>query len=509
MTRPRLNASVVDEMRKLVPQPRAQEMAHLPERVLQFGEGVFLRGFVDWMIDLMNRQSLFNGRVVVVQPLPRGTVDQLNEQDGFYTLLLGGIRDAKIVKSRQVISSISRGIDPYRDYPGFLRCAENPDLRFIVSNTTEAGIVFSPTDRLADSPPASFPGKLTALLHARFREFNGGMHKGLVLLPCELIERNGDTLKKCVVQTAESWGLGAEFLDWVENANCFTNTVVDRIVTGYPADEAAAIFQELGYEDALLDAGELYHSWVIEGPEQLADELPFHRAGLEVIWTRDVTPYRDRKVRILNGAHTMAAPVGFLAGKQTVQELVDDPAISEFLRRGIGEEIIPTLDLPRAELETFAAAVSDRFANPCIRHQLTSITPNSTSKFKVRALPSILEYLARKSSLPRRLTFSLAGLIAFYRGTEIRDGALIGSREGGEYKILDDPAVLEVFSRAWSAFDSTLAGAESLVTNVLSRQVIWQRDLNVLPGLARAVAADLCQISTRGPLQAMKETGRQ
>lgn len=509
MSLPRLNSAVVDEMHKLVPQPRAKQMSRLPERVVQFGEGVFLRGFVDWMIDQMNRAGMFNGRVVVVQPLPRGTVDQLNEQDGFYTLLLGGIRNGTVVNSRQLINSISRGINPYRDYDEFLRCARNPDLRLIVSNTTEAGIVFNPADRLAETPPVSFPGKLTALLYSRFRKFNGDVQKGLVLLPCELIDRNGDVLKKCVLLTAELWGLEAEFIDWVVKANCFTNTVVDRIVTGYPGDEAAAIFQELGYADALLDAGEMYHSWVIEGPEHLADEFPFHRAGLNVTWTRDVTPYRDRKVRILNGAHTMAAPAAFLAGKQTVRELVEDGVISEFLRRGIEEEIIPTLDSPRPELETFAADVRERFANPCIRHQLLSITPNSTSKFKVRALPSILEYVARKGSLPRRLTFSLAGLIAFYRGTEIRDGALIGSRDGSEYKILDDPAALEVFSSAWSAFDFTPAGSESLVMNVLSRQAIWQTDLNAVPGLKRAVAGHLYRIITRGPLEAMKHAGQQ
>jgi len=330
-----------------------------------------------------------------------------------------------------------------------------------------------------------------------------------VLLPCELIERNGDALKNCVLRTAESWGFGAEFVDWVEKANCFTNTVVDRIVTGYPADEAPAIFQELGYEDALLDAGEMYHSWVIEAPEHVADELPFHRAGLDVLWTRNVSPYRDRKVRILNGAHTVTAPAAFLAGKETVKEIVDDPVICAFLRRGIHEEIIPTLDLPRTELESFAADVYDRLANPCIRHQLLSITPNSTSKFKVRVLPSILEYMVRKQSLPRRLTFSLAGLIAFYRGTEIRGGALIGSRHGGEYKIVDDPAVLEVFRLAWKAFDSTPRGAQSLVADVLGRREIWERDLNGVPGLTRAVAGDLYEITTRGPLQAMKQSGGQ
>jgi len=506
MSLPRLNAAVVDDL--LVPHPRSREMARLPERVLQFGEGAFLRGFVDWMIDRLNRQGLFNGRIVVIQPLPHGTVDQLNEQDGFYTLLLRGLRDGTAVKSREIIGSISRGINPYRNYPEFLRCAQNPDLRFIVSNTTEAGIVCNAADRLGDSPPASFPGKLTALMHARFRAFDGDPAKGLLLLPCELIERNGDKLKNCVLQTAECWGLEAAFAEWIEQANCFTNTIVDRIVTGFPADEAPAIFQELGYEDALLDAGEIYHSWVIEGPQQLAGELAFHLAGLNVLWTRDVQPYRNRKVRVLNGAHTMAAPLAFLAGKQTVKEIIDDPVISEFLRRGIHEEIIPTLELPRADLERFAANVLERFANPCIRHRLLSITPNSISKFTVRVLPSIVEYLDRKGSLPRRLTFSLAGLIAFYRGTDIRDSALIGRRDGIEYEIVDDAAALEVFSRAWAAFDPTPAGTAALVMDVLSRASVWGDDLNRVPGLSRAVSGDLYEITTRGPLQAMRRIGQ-
>jgi tagaturonate reductase len=507
MSPPRINAGVVDELGKFDRRPRAVQMSWLPERVLQFGEGAFLRGFVDWMIDRLNRIGLFNGRVVVVQPLPRGTVEKLNEQDGIYTLVLRGLQDGAIVETRQVINSISRGINPYRDYATFLKCAENPELRFIVSNTTEAGIVFNPADRLADAPPPSFPGKLTALLHARFRKFDGAADRGLVLLPCELVERNGERLKTCVLQTADAWHLGTQFVEWVEHANHFTNTLVDRIVTGYPADEAPALFRQLGYEDALLDVGEIDHTWVIEGPEHLSQELPFHTAGLNVIWTADVTPYRDRKVRILNGAHTMTAPAAFVAGLHTVKELVGNAVVLQFLRQGIEQEIIPTLDLPRLELETFAAAVLNRFANPYIRHQLLNIAANSTSKFRARVMPSIQQYLAQRGSLPRRLTFSLAGLIAFYRGTEIREGSLIGRRDGTDYPILDEPAVLEVFCRAWRAFEPTRAGAQALVMTLLGQEAIWGNDLNRVPGFTSAVARDLHEIITRGPLQAMQETG--
>ena len=469
----------------------------LPERVLQFGEGNFLRGFVDWMVDRLNREGLFGGRVVVVQPIRNGLVHLLEEQDGLYTLLLRGLQGGKVVEEKEIIGSISRGIDPYTDYDAYLACARQPELRFVVSNTTEAGIACDPSDRPDARPPASFPGKLTAFLHERWRHFGGDEGKGLVMIPCELIERNGDNLRRCVLETARSWELDPAFSTWVERANVFANTLVDRIVTGYPGDEAAAITESLGYEDRLLDTGEVFHAWVIEAPPGVAEELPLTRAGLNVTWTDDVNPYRDRKVRILNGAHTMTVLAAYLAGHDTVKECMDDPVVSGYLRAGLHDEIIPTLDLPRADLESFASAVLERFANPFVRHELLSIALNSTSKYRARVLPSLREYRSRKGELPPRLTFALAALIAFYRGTEIRDGALVGHRGAEEYLVRDDAPVLELFRRVWTRHEQD-RDVRALVETVLGESSVWGEDLRAMPGLTEAVAAYLAGILERG-----------
>lgn len=476
----------------------------MPERVLQFGEGNFLRGFVDWMINEANEKGLFNGRVAVVQPLRQGLIEALNSQNGLYTLYLRGIQDGRVVEEKRIISSISRGIDIFSQFDEYLKCAENPELRFIISNTTEAGIVYNSKDRPEDRPPASFPGKLTLLLNKRFRHFNGDAAKGLVIMPCELIDRNGDSLKNIVIQLAKEWGLEKEFISWIENSNYFLNTLVDRIVTGYPSDEAGKIAEELGYKDSLLDTAEIFHLWVIEGDKRFSDELPLTHAGLNVIWTDDMTPYRTRKVRILNGAHTMTVLAAYLYGLDTVTECMEDDLISAFMKKGIFEEIIPTLDLPEKELLDFANAVSERFKNPFIRHYLLSISLNSTSKYKTRVLPSILEYVNRKGELPEVLTFSMAALIAFYRGTELRGNSLIGSRQANEYKIDDELPVLELFSKLWRDYEAGKNGIEKLVSEVLSKKDIWGTDLNALPGFTPAVADHLYRIAADGMKAALE-----
>lgn len=467
-----------------------------PETILQFGEGGFLRGFVDWMIHRLHAAGLYEGGIVVVQPLPTGLISVLNEQDGLYTQVLRGVQGGRLIEERELITSISRGLDPHTDFSGYLACAHNPDLRFIVSNTTEAGIACHADDRLSDQPPRSFPAKLTRLLLERFNAFHGAADKGLVMLPCELIEYNGFNLRRCVLETAAKWQLPPAFVRWVEDHNVFCNTLVDRIVTGYPRDEAAALGEALGYEDRLLNTGEVFHSWVIEGPAALAAELPLTQAGLNVVWTDDYKPYRDRKVRILNGAHTMTVLGAYLAGKDMVKDCMDDPVISRYLARGLSEEIIPTLDLPREDLESFAKAVSERFANPHVKHPLLSISLNSTSKFVARVLPSLKTYLARRGTLPKRLTFSLAALIAFYRGSELRDGALIGQRPAGnEYRVQDSPAVLEFFRTQWSA---TAAPIPPVVQAVLGNAALWGEDLNAIPGLTGAVTHYVEAIAKHG-----------
>jgi tagaturonate reductase len=480
----------------------------LPERVLQFGEGNFLRAFVDWMLQRMNGQGLFRGRAVLVQPIARGQADVINAQDGLYTVLLRGLEAGQRVETRELVSSVSRCIDPYRDFEAFLRCAQNPDLRFVVSNTTEAGICTDPADRLDARPATSFPGKLTQLLEARCRHFGGDPARGLIILPCELIERNGDGLLRAVLETARVWNLSPAFVRWVHEACLFTNTLVDRIVTGYPRDEAAAQNEALGYEDALLVAGEAFHCWVIEAPSSLEDELPLAAAGLNVIQTRDLTPYRERKVRILNGAHTMMALAGFLAGKDTVGSCMDDPLVRAYVDRAVAREIIPTIAFPAAELTTFAATVAERFRNPFIRHHLGSIALNSVSKFKARLLPTLLDHARLRGGLPPHVTFALAALAAFYRGHELQDGALIGRREGVAYGIQDDPQVLAFFLAAWR---SCPAGAETperclaLVRRLLAREDFWGQDLNrTLPGLDATVAVFLHDIVARGAAATMQ-----
>ncbi len=374
------------------------------ERFIQFGEGGFLRGFADWMIQKINDKTDFEGSVVVVQPIEQGMCDMLSAQNCNYTHVIRGEEGVEV----DVIDVISRCVNPYRDYTGYVALAEQPELRYIISNTTEAGITFSDRDRLSDTPALSFPGKVTQLL---LRRFELGLD-GFVFLPCELIDRNGDNLKRCVLQYAELWGLGEDFKRFVCEKNVFCNTLVDRINTGYPKGEDL----NLGYEDNMVNTSEYFHLWVIETEYDLAHELPFAKAGLNVIVTPDaLEKYRTRKVRILNGAHTSMVPYAMLSGFDTVKSCMDDDGMRAYLRKCVFEEIIPTLDLPREELLDYAENVLTRFANPYIKHYLSSIVLNSVSKFKVRVLPSVLEYKKRFGTYPQTLCFALAKLIEFYR----------------------------------------------------------------------------------------------
>ncbi|MCX7781283.1 MAG: tagaturonate reductase [Negativicutes bacterium] len=476
----------------------ATDLGSLPERIIQFGEGNFLRAFVDWMVHQMNKKGLFNGRVVVVQPIAEGLVDKINEQDGLYTLLLRGIQNGQVVEQQEVISSVSRGINPYTDWAACLACAENPDIEFVISNTTEAGIVYNPADRPDQAPPVSFPGKLTAYLYHRFRHFRGAPEKGLVILPCELIDRNGDNLKAIVLRLAQEWGLPAAFSNWVDKHNVFTNTLVDRVVIGYPKDEAAALEAQFGYRDELLDAGELFHLWVIEGPKELARRLPFAEVGLNVVWAEDVTPYRTRKVRVLNGAHTCSVPASFLYGLETVQEMMEHPVTGKFIRQAIWEEIVPSISLDRDMLKDFAASVIERFENPFIKHYLSSILLNSSSKFRARVLPSILEYQKVRGELPRRLVFSLAALIAVYKDGVIEGSGMRCRRGAGEFIMKDDLPVLTFMAESWQSFDGSPEAAVRLAAKVLANTSIWGEDLNAVPGLKAMVGDFLAQIAVNG-----------
>jgi tagaturonate reductase len=505
---PKLDAALLASGHRFPQELAVAPARPLPEKVLQFGEGNFLRAFVDWMIARLNKRGAFGGRVVLVQPIAAGMAKQINAQDGLYTLILRGLSDGRIVEQREIVSAVSRCVDPYQDFDAFIACAANPDLRFVVSNTTEAGIRTDPADAPDARPAVSFPGKLTQLLHARFQHFGGAADRGLVMLPCELIERNGDALARAVAETAAKWGLPPAFQRWVDESCLFTSTLVDRIVTGYPKDEVAELTAQLGYEDDLLVTGEVFHSWVIESKRPLEAELPFGAAGLDVTWTADMTPYRERKVRILNGAHTMTVLAAYLAGKETVRECMDDPLFRSYMQQGIEQEILPTLKLPRADVDAFARSVTERFSNPFIKHYLLSIALNSVSKYKARILGTVIDYRRQVApgKLPPRLTFALAALMAFYRGHEIRDGALIGRRDGAEYRIQDDAAVLACFRDAWQAAgDQPSADAcLALARKVLARADFWGQDLTAtLPGFAAAVGQhlfDICSVGVRAAL---------
>jgi tagaturonate reductase len=381
------------------------------EKIIQFGEGGFLRGFCDWMIQIANEETNFAGMVTVVQPIKNGMCDMLTAQDCNYTHICRGLEGVDVKK----VECISRCVKPYDDFAGYLALAENPDFRFVISNTTEAGITFDERDQFTDTPANSFPGKLTQLLK---RRFDIGLD-GFIFLPCELIDKNGANLKKCILQYADLWDLGDGFKAWIEEKNIFCNTLVDRINTGFPKGEDLG----LGYEDNMANTSEYFHLWVIEGCNDLFNELPLGKCGLNVILTDNLEMYRTRKVRILNGAHTSLVPYALLSGLDTVKSCIDDPTMNAHLKKCIYDEIIPTLDLPREELIEYADNVMTRFANPYIKHYLSSIALNSVSKFKVRVLPSILEYVKRFDKMPETLIFAFAKLIEFYRVGETNDDA--------------------------------------------------------------------------------------
>jgi tagaturonate reductase len=472
-----------------------KEFKSYPEKVLQFGEGNFMRAFVDWMIDKMNKAGEFNGSVVVVQPIAQGLGKMLNAQDGLYTLYLNEVNNGEAVSERSIINCISRVLNPYEEWEEYLKVAENPELRFITSNTTEAGIAFNENDKLGDAPQVSFPGKLTAFLHKRYKHFNGDKTKGFIIIPCELIDRNGEKLKEVVLKFAELWNLEEGFITWLNEANTFCCSLVDRVVTGYPRDRIDEINAQLGYEDNLVDDAEKFHFWVIEGPQWIRDEFPVQKVGLDVLFVDDMTPYRTRKVRILNGAHTTMVPVAYLYGIDTVREAVEDPIIGKYIAEALNEEIIPTLDLPKEELDTFAAAVVNRFRNPFIKHYLMSIALNSMSKYETRVLPSLTEYLNRKGELPNKLVFSLAALIKFYKG----------ERNDEKIALSDNEDIIELYSKAWAAWDESEAGLKKVVETVLAYDKNWKKDLNGIPGLTDKVTYYLSKIVFDGIQNALKE----
>lgn len=463
--------------------------AQYPERIIQFGEGNFLRAFVDWQIDLLNEHTDLNAGVVIVRPIQSDFPPSLNTQDGLYTTIIRGLNgQGKAVSESRLIRSVNREIDVYGQYDAFLKLAHNPDMRFVFSNTTEAGISYNAGDRFADAPAVSYPAKLTRLLFERYSHFNGAADKGWIIIPCELIDYNGDALRELVLRYAREWALPAAFIQWLNEANSFCSTLVDRIVTGYPRDEEATLEAELGYHDGFLDTAEHFYLFVIQGPASLAQELRLDKYPLNVLIVNDIRPYKERKVAILNGAHTALVPVAFQAGLETVGEAMNDAEICAFVEKAIYQEIIPVLDLPRDELESFASAVTGRFRNPYIRHQLLSIALNGMTKYRTRILPQLLAGHKASGQLPARLTFALAALIAFYRG----------ERNGENYTVQDDAFWLERYQLLWAQHRDQQLSTRELVQSVLSVSEHWEQDLTQVTGLVDQVTLDLDALLLKG-----------
>ena len=428
------------------------------ERVIQFGEGGFLRGFVDYFLYKLNEKEVWEGKVVIVQPIEKGMCEMLSAQNCEYNLYLRGIENGETVNERTHIDVISRCVNPYTEFDAYMELAANPDMRFIISNTTEAGIEYLGTEKLDDKPAKSYPAKLTQLL---YRRFSLGL-PGFILIPCELIDNNAGFLKEYVLKYAKLWQLPDGFTTWLNEECDFCNSLVDRIVTGYPRDEAEELWKEIGYQDNCLDTAEIFHLWVIEGHHE--DELPFNKAGYNVVWTDDVKPYKKRKVRILNGGHTSMVLGAYLYGLETVGECLKDETVSAFLKKCIFDEIVPTLGNTETDIN-FGKAVLERFSNPFIKHMLLSIALNSVSKFQVRVLPTILEYKEKYGAYPPALTFSMAALIAFYRTDKANDGEEI-------MKFMKDASVADIMARQdyWGGDITDMTGLVETYYNLIQEE---------------------------------------
>ncbi len=470
-----------------------------PEKVLQFGEGNFLRAFVNYWFDVSNEKAGWNGKCVLVQPIAPGLAKLINEQEGLYTLYLRGTENGQKVDRKRVISSVSRCLNPYEkaDFDAMMEVAVSDDLEYVVSNTTEAGIVYDPACQLGDEPASSFPGKLTQVLYKRWQAGKSG----LVILSCELIDNNGKELLKCVNQYVDQWGLEAEFKAYVNEKCTFCSTLVDRIVPGRIRDaaEVARLDAENGYTDPLTDVGEVFGVWNIEGPAWLEDKLPFKRAGVNCIVVPDVTPYKKRKVRILNGAHTGFVLGAYLGGYDIVRDCMFDDAVRGFMNKMLYEEVVPILPLAKDDAEGFAAAVQDRFNNPFINHELMSISLNSTSKWRARNMPSFLEYVEKFGKLPVCLTMSFAAYIAFFSNDiqELTDAGLVCRRpKGNTYTCSDDRWALEFY---WEHRNDSL---EDLVHAVMTNEQMWGQDLTKVPGFEAATVANLKKIREEGAIAA-------
>lgn len=466
--------------------------ASYPERVIQFGEGNFLRAFADWMIGEMNEKAGFNSSVVVVQPIEQGMIDLLNKQDCLYHVNLQGLEKGEKVNSLTRVDVISRALNPYTDFEAFMQLAEQPEMRFVISNTTEAGIVFDPSCRLTDAPASSYPGKLTQLLYHRFKTFNGDPAKGFIIFPCELIFLNGHKLKETIYQYIDLWELGEEFKTWFTESCGVYATLVDRIVPGFPRKDIDAIKEKLQYNDNLVVQAEVFHLWVIEAPEAIAKEFPADKAGLNVLFVPSEAPYHERKVTLLNGPHTVLSPVAWLSGINIVRDACQHEVIGKYIHKVMFEELLETLDLPKDELIQYSHDVLERFNNPFVDHSVTSIMLNSFPKYQTRDLPGLKTYLKRKGTLPVGLVLGLAGIITYYKGDTRADGAKAEPNDAKE--------IIELLQALWAT-----GSTRKVTEGVLGAESIWGEDLNTIPGLSDLVLSYLDAIEEKGMLNVVKE----
>jgi len=493
----KLNRSMLNETESR----RLDEIGASPVTVLQIGEGNFLRGFFDWMVQESRSKGLFRGSIAVTQPRPTGKpkIEAIAAQDGLYTLVIRGLEGGEPVERKEVVSVFAEAFDPYSDWPKMIRLAESPDLRVVVSNTTEAGLVYRPEALDEGAPIVSFPGKVAYLLYRRYMKYDGAGDRGLIFLPCELLERNGDALKEAVLRYAEDWALPEEFREWVRTRNRFLNSLVDRIVTGYPAEEQAeAWFSEWGYRDGLLCVAEPYHLWAIEAEPEMEQVLPFRAADLNVHWVDDLKPFQQRKVRILNGAHTLMSPLGILHGMEHVRQLMEHEVHGAYVRSTVEDEIIPSLPYPAQDMKTYANTVFERYANPFIRHKLSDIAMNSISKFKARLLPSLAHYINRGERIPDGLARGFAGLLRYYQVKKREDGYEGTTLAGETYSVRDDAAVLERMAAIWAEAEQGKETLLNTVNRLLADRAIWGEDLSGWTGLAESLTALLAGWTGKG-----------
>jgi len=462
-----------------------------PERIIQFGEGNFLRAFVDWIVWNMNEKADFNASVVVVQPIAQGMVDMLNKQDCLYHVNLQGLDQGVAVDSLTMIDVISRALNPYTENEAFMKLAEQPEMRFIISNTTEAGIAFDPSCKLTDVPASSYPGKLTQLLYHRFKTFHGDKTKGFIIFPCELIFLNGHKLKETIFQYIELWNLEEAFKAWFEEACGVYATLVDRIVPGFPRKDILTIQEKLQYNDNLVVQAEIFHLWVIEAPKEVAEEFPADKAGLNVLFVPSEEPYHERKVTLLNGPHTVLSPVAYLSGLNIVREACQHEVIVKYIDKVMFGELLETLNLPKDELIQFGKDVLERFNNPFVDHQVTSIMLNSFPKYQTRDLPGLKTYFDRKGVLPSGLVLGLAAIITYYKG---------GKRGDDEIKIQDDVKITNLLTDLWAT-----GCTNKVAEGVLNAGFIWGENLNLIPGLTEKIVYYLNTIQEKGMIHVVKE----